>query len=183
MANETLLGGGYASGMFYKAPAGTALPTYPGASLDSWTKVGDITEDGITWGTARSFDTLKNWALQVKRIKPGTDAQTVKGAIMDTTKKTMQVLFGDSNVVESAATSEHGNVLTIDTSVLNTPAEAAYLFIMKDGDCMSILGTTNGFITEMDDVTFKGDEAITWGFTISAQEKWTYIVDDGEVES
>ena len=31
-ANEVMLGGGYASGMFYTAPAGTAIPA-PGAFL------------------------------------------------------------------------------------------------------------------------------------------------------
>ena len=183
MSNDVKLGGGYASGMFYTAAAGTALPTYPGASLSSWTKVGDITEDGITFGTARSFDAIKNWALEIKRMKPGTDSQTIKGALLDTTKKTMQLLFGDANVVESVATQDHGDLITVDTSVKNTPVEKAYLFIMKDGDDMMLIGTPNGYITDMDDVNFKGDEAVTWGFTISASDKFTFVSESGDTES
>lgn len=182
-SNDTLLGGGYASGMFYTAPAGTALPAYPGASLSSWTEVGDISEDGITWSTSRKFDTIKNWALVIKRLKPGTDAQTVKGAIMDTTKKSLQTIFGASNVIETPASSSHGTLLSVDSSALNTPEEKAFLFIMKDGDNMSMLGTSNGFISELGDISYKADDAIVYDVTISAAEKWTYITDDGQVES
>lgn len=183
MSYDTKLGGGNASGMFYTAPAGTALPTYPGASLTAWTHVGDITEDGITFGTARSFVSIKNWALQIKRMKPGTDSQAIKGAILETTKKTLQLLFGADNVIEAAATGDHGTLLTVDTSVLNTPDKKAFLFIMKDGDDMQMIGTPNGYITEMDDVTFKADEAVTWGFTLAAEDKFTYVVENGDGES
>ena len=54
-SNDTKLGAGYALGMFYHAPAGTVLPTYPGEELAAaWEEIGDVTEDGITWATARS---------------------------------------------------------------------------------------------------------------------------------
>ena len=61
------------------------------------------------------------------------------------------------------------------------PAPAAYLFIMKDGDDMKILGTSNGLISELGDVVFKNDEAIEWDITI--QGDWTLITDDGDIES
>ena len=63
MADNVMLGGGYASGMFYTAPAGTTLPAYPTDTLTAWTIVGDIDADGIAF-TPRDSETLKNWALQ-----------------------------------------------------------------------------------------------------------------------
>ena len=74
--NEVMLGGGYASGMFYTAPKGTAIPA-PGESLSAWTEVGDVDEDGISF-TPRDSSTLKNWAGQPKRVIPGTDPGTIK---------------------------------------------------------------------------------------------------------
>ena len=48
-SNKVNLGIGLATGMFYTAPAGTTLPAYPSASLTSWTEVGAVSADGITW--------------------------------------------------------------------------------------------------------------------------------------
>lgn len=182
-SNKTKLGGGYSLGMFYHAPAGTALPAYPSEELAAaWKEVGDITEDGITWSTARDYEAMKNWALQIKRLMPGTDAQTVEAPIMDTTEEVFKLLFGADHVTKTAATAAHGEVLKVDTSALNTPSEEAYLFIMKDGDDMLALGTTSGFISSLSDVSFKATEGITWTATLSASD-WTLITDDGQVTS
>lgn len=180
MTNDTKLGGGLASGMFFHAPAGTKLPTYPGEELGTeWKEVGDVIEDGIVWGTARSFNTLKNWALEIKRLLPGTDAQTVQASIMDTTEEVFNTIFGKENVTKTSATTDHGVLLSVDTSSLNTPTAEAFLFLMKDGDDMIMLGTENGFISELGDVNFKATESINWAATISAKS-WTLITDDGQ---
>lgn len=172
-SNEVQLGGGYASGMFYTAPANTALPAYPGDDLTAWTRVGDIDADGITF-TPRDSDTLKNWAGQPKRVIPGADPATVKAKIMDTTKSALTAVFG--TVTETAADQDHGTLLTIDMD--SKPSNAAFLFVMKDGDDMKILGTSNGLVSELGDVTFKNDEAIEWDVTI--QGDWTLVCDDGQ---
>lgn len=181
MANDVILGGGNATGMFYHAPAGTTLPAYPGESLDpAWELVGDITEDGISWATGRSYTPMKNWALEVKRMLPGTDPQTIKAPIMDTTEKTLKTIFGSDNVTVTPADGTHGKVITVDTTALNTPDEEAFLFIMKDGDVMSYLGTESGFISAIDDVGFKGTDGITWNATITSSD-WTFVTDDGAI--
>ena len=49
MTNSTNLGIGLATGMAFHAPAGTALPAYPGAELDgAWKEIGAVSEDGIS---------------------------------------------------------------------------------------------------------------------------------------
>ena len=179
MTNDVKLGAGYASGMFFHAPAGTALPAYPGADLSAWTEIGDITEDGITFATARDYTALKNWALKIKRLLPGTDSESVEAPIMDTTEEVFKTLFGADNVTVTAATKDHGNLITVDTAALNTPVAEAFLFIMKDGDDMIMLGTPNGFITSLGDVAFKTTEGITWNATISGD--FTIVTDDGQV--
>lgn len=181
MNNDVKLGIGLASGMFFHAPAGTALPSYPGADLSAWTEIGDITEDGITFSSARDYTALKNWALKIKRLLPGTDAETIEAPIMDTTKEVFKTIFGAENVKEIAATSQHGTLLEVDTDTLNTPTAEAFLFIMKDGDDMIMIGTTEGYITSLGDISFKPNEGITWSATISG--KFKIVTDDGQIES
>lgn len=180
MTNDTKLGGGLATGMLFHAPAGTVLPAYPGEALDdAWVEIGDVSEDGIVWSTARSFEPIKNWALEIKRMMPGTDSQTIQAPIMDTTEEVFKTLFGEENVIKTAATADHGALLTVDTSALNTPSAEAYLFLMKDGDDMIMLGTENGYISDLSDVNFKATEAINWNATISAKS-WTLVTDNGQ---
>lgn len=174
-ANEVMLGGGYASGMFYTAPANTTLPAYPGDDLTAWTKVGDIDADGITF-TTRDSETLKNWAGEPKRVIPGTDPATVKAKIMDITEETLKTVFGSDNVTKTVADQDHGTLLSVNLD--SKPDNAAFLFIMKDGDRMTYVGTSNGLVSELGDITYKGDEAVELDITI--QGIWTQVTDDGE---
>lgn len=179
---DVILGGGNATGMFYHAPAGTTLPAYPGETLaPAWVHVGDVAEDGISWATGRTFTPIKNWAMEIKRMLPSTDPQTIKVPVMDTTEESMKTIFGDDNVTVTPANATHGKLIAVDTSALNTPEEEAFLFLMKDGDVMSFLGTTSGFISSLDDVTCKATEGITWNATISSSA-WAYMTDDGEID-
>ena len=42
---DVMLGLGLSTGMFFHAPAGTTLPTYPGETLAAaWEEVGDVTD-------------------------------------------------------------------------------------------------------------------------------------------
>ena len=79
--SDVLIGAGLATGMFYKAPKGTSLPTSPMESLGAdWVEVGAITEDGITL-TLPSGDVLRNWAKVAER-KINTENGSVNAPIM-----------------------------------------------------------------------------------------------------
>ena len=92
---------------------------------------------------------------------------------MDTTEEVFKTIFGASKVTNS------GGVLTIDTSNLDAPGAEAFLFVMKDGDRLSMIGTTSGFISGLDDVTFKSNENVTWTATIST-DAWTILTDEAD---
>lgn len=183
-SNNVNLGIGLASGMFYTASAGTALPAYPGDStgLASWVEVGAITADGITWATGKDSEPLRNWAKEVERLVAGDEGGTVTAPLMYTTQKTLETIFGASNVSVSAATSSHGALVSVDVAPGVSASPAAFLFIMKDGDDMLMLGTSKGIVTEVDDVAFSPTEAITWTATIEAAS-WTFMKDDGQATS
>ena len=180
-SNAVNLGAGLATGMFFHAPSGTALPTYPNDTLGSdWKEVGYISQDGITWHHGRSAEALKDWSNSIRRMLQSSDDKTVAATIISTTKEVLQTIFGSGNVTETAATSSHGKLEAVEVKEGVMSGEEAFLFLMKDGDDSFLLGTTKGFITSLDDITFAPGEPITWPATISA-DAWTFIKDDGQV--
>ena len=179
MNYDVNLGIGNSTGMFYHAPENTALPTSPYETLSAaWTHVGDVSNDGITFSSAHEFDTIKNWANVIKRLLPSDESETVVAPIIETTEEVMKTLFGEDNVTVTAATASAGKKIRIDTSPTNTPTAEAFLFLMKDGDDMIMIGTTSGFVTSVGEVTFAPGEAVTWEATIST-DKFIVIKDEG----
>ncbi|MCR4739176.1 MAG: hypothetical protein K5886_02815 [Lachnospiraceae bacterium] len=180
--SETKLGAGKATGMFYHAPKNTALPTSPMEQLSSaWTKVGDITSDGITLNLERDTEDLKNWANVIKRTIMTNHSEEVEAPVMDTTEEALKTVLGEDNVTVTEATAEHGTIITASLSAASLPSEEAFLFLMKDGDDLMALGCTNGQVASVDSVAFKPEEGITWTATIKALgEGWKFILDDSQ---
>ena len=179
--NEVKLGTGLATGMFFHAPAGTALPAYPSAELaEAWEEVGFVSQDGITWHHGRSGEVLKDWSNTVRRILDSSDDKTIVVPIISTTEEVLKTIFGAGNVDAEAANTTHGNLLKISSADGIMSGEEAFLFLMKDGDDMIAIGTTSGFISALDDITFAPGSPITWNATVN-MSNWTMIMDDGQV--
>ena len=176
MAN-VYVGAGNAVGMAYRAPKGTALPATPGESLAAdWEEIGSVGEDGITF-TLPSGDVLRNWALIAER-KINTENGKAQVPFISTDEETLGTLFGDNNITTTAADASHGKIVSVTLSPDVSAEPAAYLFLMKDGNRLGMIGTSDGLITEIADVTFNASSAITWTATIDAS--WTVAFDDGQ---
>jgi hypothetical protein len=179
-SNVVNLGIGAATGMFYHAPAGTALPDYPTDTLGAaWKEVGYVAADGITWHHGRSAEPLKDWSNSIRRQLQSDATGTVAAPIISTDEEVLGTLFGAGNIVTDAADSDHGNLISVEVKEGVMSGEEAFLFLMKDGEDSFLLGTTSGFITNLDDVSFAPGSVITWGATISA-DAWTFMKDDGQ---
>lgn len=161
---DVKLGLGLATGMFYHAAAGTTLPTDPTAAIDTtvWTHVGDVTNDGITLTMDKSAENLRNWANVIKRVIMTEHTETIQAPLMDTTEEVLKAVLGEDNVTTASG------VTTVNLSAASLPEEEAFLFVMKDGEDMMMIGCTNGQVTEVDDVTFAPESAINWVPTITA---------------
>ena len=179
---DVKLGLGLATGMFYHAPAGTALPEYPGATLDAaWKMVGDVTDAGITLALDKSSTNLKNWANVIKRVILTDHAETIQAPIMDTTEESLKAVVGEDNVSTKAAATGHGALVTVNLSDGELPPEEAFLWLMKDGDAMIAIGCTHGQVTAVDNVSFAPNAGITWTPTITALgDGFQMIIDEGE---
>lgn len=178
--NKTNMGVGLATGMAYRAPENTALPSSPMETLAAdWNLIGAVGEDGLTWALGKDDQSLKNWAKKIVRVIGSDNNGSLKVPFIDTTADTLGTIFGTSNVTTTAADNTHGNITAVTIAPGVSAAPAAYLFLMKDGDDMMLVGTTSGVITTVDDITLAPNEPITWNATIEA-DSFTFIKDDGQ---
>ena len=173
---DVKLGAGQATGMFYHAPAGTALPASLSATLASaWVHVGDVSDAGCTLALNKSTTNLKNWANVIKRVILTDHSETMQSPIMDTTEEVLKTVVGAANVTKT------GDVVKVNLSDGDLPAPEAYLWIMKDGDDLMAFGCSYGQITAIDNVSFTPSDAIRWTPTITAQgaDGLQFIMEEG----
>lgn len=160
---DVKLGLGLATGMFYHAPAGTALPTDPTETLlTAWKHVGDVSDAGITLALNKSTQNLKNWANKIKRVLLTDHSETIQSPIMDTVEEALKTVVGERNVTTS------NGVITVNLSDGDLPPEEAFLWVMKDGDDMMMIGCSHGQVSAVDNVTMAPGAAINWTPTITA---------------
>lgn len=160
---DVKLGLGLATGMFYHAPAGTALPTDPTAALaNTWVHVGDVSDAGITLALNKTATNLKNWANKIKRVIMTDHSETIQSPIMDTVEEALKTVVGAANVTTASG------VVTVNLSDGELPPEEAFLWVMKDGDDMMMIGCSYGQVSAVDNVTFAPGAAINWTPTITA---------------
>ena len=179
-SNKTNMGVGLATGMAYRAPENTALPSTPMETLAAdWELIGAVGEDGLTWALGKDDQPLKNWAKKIVRVISSDNNGSIKVPFIDTTADTLGTIFGASNVTTTAADNTHGNITAVTIAAGVSAAPAAYLFLMKDGDDMMLVGTTSGVITTVDDITLAPNEPITWNSSIES-DSFTFIKDDGQ---
>ena len=179
--SNVLIGAGNATGMFFTAERGTALPSTPGTTPGSaWKEVGAIDVNGISL-TLPSGDVIKNWANVAER-KINTENGIISGSIMYTNQTVFETLFGAGNVDVAAASSQHGNIASVTLSPDVSAEPAAYLFLVKDGDTLVSIGCTDGLITDIADVSFSPTQAVVWTPSINSAD-WKISLDDGQTTS
>ena len=161
--NEVNVGKGRASGMFYVAAAGTAIPTTLATLPTGWTEAGFISEDGMELQLSRDIEDIKDWSNTIRRTILTDHDEKASGACISTTAEALAELFGESNVTEGTGS------ITVNLSASDLPAVKAYLFVMKDGDDLMCFGCSNGQISVSDNVSFTAGDGIAWPFEITAQ--------------
>lgn len=171
------LGLGQASGMFYHAPAGTALPTTLGTIPSAWESVGDVSNDGITLALDKTTENIRNWANVIRRVIMTEHAESIQAPIIDSSEEVFKVLVGEDNVVKT------GTTISVSLSEASLPEEEAFLFCMKDGDDLTYIGCTNGQITAIDNVSFQPGGAVTWTPTITGLGDGWKLITSAESES
>lgn len=169
--HDVKLGIGDVSGMFYHAPAGTALPATASETLaQEWKEVGYVSQDGLSVSVSASTDSIKDWGNRSVRVFVTESEETAQSTVITTTKETLETVLGTANVSEASGT------ITASLSLATLPPEEAFLWRMKDGDDMIIVGCTKGQVTALDSLSFQPGSAIAWTPTITVLEGTLKII-------
>lgn len=179
------------TGAIKHAPLGTTVPT-----LGSITKAavtldeafeGDeyVSEDGLTLAPSMSTTEIKDWSgATVRKVLESFDG-TLAWTMISTNAGALEIAFGEENVSEVAATPTHGAQVMAKLGA-HLPEEQAWVFLMKDGDARIVIVVPDGQITEVGEITFASNSAVSWPVTLSCYPDSTgtsiYIMtDDGVV--
>ena len=161
--NAVNMGKGNASGMFYYAPSGTAIPTTLSTIPATWHEAGFISKDGMELELSHDVENIKDWSNTIRRVVLTDHEEKASGSCISTTGEALAELFGSTNVTATTAS------VTVNLSAGDLPPVKAYLFVMKDGDDLLAFGCSEGQISVSDNVSFQAGEGIAWPFEITAQ--------------
>ena len=106
-------------------------------------------------------------------------SETIQSPLMDTTAEVLKTVLGEDNVTVS------GSKTTAKLSADDLPEQEAFLWVMKDGDDMMMLGCSYGQVTAVDNVSFTPGGAINWVPTITAMgtDGLVFILDESSSSS
>lgn len=168
------------------APTGTTLPTDARAALpNTWKSGGYVSTDGVSLSMDQSTTAIQDWSLGHVRTLLEDFTGTVTFRFIQTDYESLCMLFGASNVTQTAATSTKGATISVNIGPELPPAKA-FTFNMKDGDQRIRLCLPNAQPTVDGELTFVANEPISWGISLdcgidSAGKCIYFIYDDGQV--
>lgn len=170
------------------APLGTTMPTDARTALpNTWNDGGYVSEDGLSVSVTRSVTPIRDWSKNAVRNLLTEYNGTISLAFLQVDEFAAQRMFGASNVTKTAASSAHGEQLSIAIGAELPPREA-WCFSMKDGNARVRVAVPNGQMTEVNQIDFKPDAGNIIGGTLATYDDGTghsiyFIYDDGEVVS
>ena len=168
------------------APVGTTAPTNARTALpNTWVSGGYVSEDGLSMSTSRSVEAVRDWSKANVRNLLSEFTGELSFAFLQIDEFAAKRAFGSTNVTTTAATTTAGNQLSVAIGA-NLPPVEAWVFSMKDEGRRVRVYVPRGQITELEDVSFKPDEAQTIGVTLSCYDDGTgnsiYVMwDDGQM--
>lgn len=155
------------TGAIAKAPIGTALPTDAVTALGSaFVAGGYVSEDGLKLTPSISTSDIRDWSGSLVRRIIQTFDGTLSWNMLQTDAESLKVAFGEANVTATAATSSHGNQLSVSLNA-TLPERASWAFSMKDGDHRIRVVVPDGQVTTVGEVSFTAGGAIVWPVTLS----------------
>lgn len=164
MANNVSAAKPATGGAISVAPAGTTLPTDATTALaGAFTKLGYITEDGLTNSNSISNDNIKAWGGdEVLTLYQGRE-DSFQYTLMDALDiNVLKQVYGAANVTGTLATGISINV----KSNIELPEQVIVAdMILKDGALKRIV-IPSGKVADVGDITYSDSDAIGYETTI-----------------
>ncbi|MFI8263681.1 hypothetical protein [Streptomyces sp. NPDC085665] len=151
------------TGAAYVAPKGTTGPVdatsaWPAAATD----IGWISDDGITESNSADSSEIKGWqGGQTVRKVVSSSEMTFSFTAIETSKTVLELYHRGASVTGTSGKA----VLKIKAP---GPDRRMFGFDVVDGNSHIRIVIPDGEITETGDITYKGDEAISYELTVTA---------------
>lgn len=152
------------AGAIFYAPYGTALPTDTDASLNgAFVALGYVSEDGLSNDNSPEGDRLKAWGgetvLSFQTDRPDSYKLTL---IESLNTNVLKAIYGDDNVTIDGS----GNITVKATADELEGASWVVDMLMRGGRKKRVV-IPNGTITALDTISYKDDQAVGYGITIT----------------
>lgn len=153
------------SGVVYRAPLGTTVPTDASTNLDqAYKQLGHLSEDGFTNNNAATSEDIKDMGGVTVLTVQTEKKDTFKFKLIDALSEDVQkAVYGDGNV---SGTLEEGRVIHVNA---DEAEEAVWVFdtIMRGGVLQRIV-IPDGKISELGETAYKRNEAVGYDVTVTA---------------
>lgn len=153
------------TGCVSTAPVGTTLPTTAAAELDAaFKRLGYLTEDGLTNSLGISTEQIKAWGGDVV-LNTQTERTDRWGfGLMEVLNPdVLKATFGDDNVSGDLATG-----ITVKSNGLEMGPHSYVFDTILNGNVLKRVVIPNGTLSELEDISYKSDEAVVYNQTIIA---------------
>ena len=152
-------------GAVYNAPAGSELPTDALTPLsDAYTCLGYVSDDGVTNSNGGNSENVLAWGGDIALSFQADKEDTWKFALIESLNvDVLKAVYGSDNVTGSFS---EGLVVRAN----NEPLEASIWVIetMLTGNISKRVVIPNAVLTGLEDITYKDNEAIKYGVTLTA---------------
>ncbi|MCD8207828.1 MAG: hypothetical protein LUD72_07815 [Bacteroidales bacterium] len=152
------------AGAIYVAPYGTALPTGAADELNAaFASLGYISEDGLVNSNAPESTDIKAWGGDVVYTTQTDKEDTFQFTMIESGNiEVLKAVYGDANV------SEDNGVITIKANSSERDTCSWVIDTIMRGTTLKRIVIPSAKVSEMDDISYKDDEAIGYGVTIKA---------------
>ena len=156
-------GGRYAGGLYFGDKGAAKVPTDATTALDgTLTSAGYLSDDGIKNKRARKTEDVVAFGGDTVLSVTTSLTETFELGLLETTKDTLSIVYGDDNVTET------DGAITVKHNAKDTPRKVYVFELAMTGNRVKRIVIPDGQVSDVDDVSYKDGEAITYSPTITA---------------